>query len=191
VLLALAEMFDKADLPIRIYIETRPEGINPSSVQLLKRLKVDGVGMGIELSTQQFRESKLNRFSDQGAIERAFALLRENGIRRTAYNIIGIPDQNEDSIIETIKFNRRLDPDNVTVAFYSPYLGTGQQQVGAEKNYFLDYEFDLDSQLRTMTRHSVLTPELLAFYKQNFVRLVRDGTAAVTALKRTQGLKVA
>src|SRR5262249_56625150 len=124
-----AEIFDKADLPIQLYIETRPEGINPSSVQLLKRLKVDGVGMGIELSTQQFRESKLNRFSDQPAIERAFRLLRENGIRRTAYNIIGIPDQNEESIIDTIEFNRLLDPDNVTVAFYSPYLGTGQQHV--------------------------------------------------------------
>ncbi len=191
VLLALAEMVDRADLPIQLYIETRPEGINPSSVQMLKRLKVDGVGMGIELSTQQFRESKLNRFSDQSAIERAFQLLRENGIRRTAYNIIGIPDQNEDSIIETIEFNRRLDPDNVTVAFYSPYLGTSQQQVGTEKNYFLDYEFDLDSQLRTMTRHSVLTPELLAFYKQNFVGLVRDGTSAVDLLKRAKGMRVA
>jgi radical SAM superfamily enzyme YgiQ (UPF0313 family) len=190
-LLALADMFDHAELPIQLYIETRPEGINPSSVQLLKRLKVDGVGMGIELSTQQFRESKLNRFSDQSAIERAFQLLRENGIRRTAYNIIGIPDQTEESILETINFNRRLVPDNVTVAFYSPYLGTGQQQIGAEKQYFLDYEFDLDSQLRTMTCHSVLTPELLAFYKKNFVRLVREGTGAVTALKQIQGMKVA
>jgi anaerobic magnesium-protoporphyrin IX monomethyl ester cyclase len=184
----LAGLLENSGLPIRLYIETRPEGINPGSVSLLKRLKVDGVGMGIELSTQQFRESKLNRFSDQGAIERAFQLLREAGIRRTAYNIVGIPDQTEESVLETVEFNRKLDPDNVTVAFYSPYLGTEQQRLGTEKEYFLDYEFDLDSQLRTMTRHSVLSAPMLSFYKRNFVRLVRDGVGQLAALKQSENL---
>ena len=185
----LADLLEASGLPIRLYIETRPEGINPGSIRLLKRLKVDGVGMGIELSTQQFRESKLNRFSDQTAIERTFRLLREAGIRRTAYNIIGLPDQTEDSILETIEFNQQLDPDNVTVAFYSPYLGTDQQRLGTEKNYFLDYEFDLDSQLRTMTHHSILTAPLLSFYKRHFVRLVRDGIESLAALKQAENLE--
>ena len=185
----LADLLEASGLPIRLYIETRPEGINPGSIRLLKRLKVDGVGMGIELSTQQFRESKLNRFSDQTAIERTFRLLREAGIRRTAYNIIGLPDQTEDSILETIEFNQQLDPDNVTVAFYSPYLGTEQQRLGTEKNYFLDYEFDLDSQLRTMTHHSILTAPLLSFYKRHFVRLVRDGIESLAALKQAENLE--
>jgi radical SAM superfamily enzyme YgiQ (UPF0313 family) len=169
-------------------IETRPEGLNQKSIALLKKLKVDGVGMGIELAGQQFREASLNRFSDQDAIIKAFKLLKEARIRRTAYNIIGLPDQTEESILETVDFNRLLDPDNVTVAFYSPYLGTDQQRVGAEKSYFLDYEFDLDSQLRTMTRHSVLRPPALAFYKRHFVRLVREGRESLPGLKRAAGL---
>ena len=41
-----------------MYIETRPEGINDISVKLLKDLKVDGVGMGIELAAEGFREEK-------------------------------------------------------------------------------------------------------------------------------------
>jgi radical SAM superfamily enzyme YgiQ (UPF0313 family) len=184
----LADRFDEVDLPIRLYVETRPEGINAGSVALLKRLKVDGVGMGIELATQGFREAQLNRFSDQTAIERAFRLLREGGIRRTAYNIVGIPDQTEESILETVSFNRHLDPDNVTVAFFSPYLGTAQHRRGVEGEYFLDYEFDLDSQLRTMTRHAVLSAPLLAFYKKHFARLVRDGLSTLPNLKATEGL---
>lgn len=188
VLQELADRLEASGLPIRLYIETRPEGINPSTVSLLKRLKVDGVGMGIELATQEFREANLNRFSDQPAIERAFRLLREAGIRRTAYNIIGIPDQTEESILETVEFNRVLAPDNVTVAFFSPYLGTEQQRQGAEKNYFLDYEFDLDSQLRTMSRHSVLSGALLAFYKRHFVRLVQEGVGSLAALKQAENL---
>ena len=48
-LLELSELIDESRLPIKLYIETRPEGINEKSVELLKKLHVDGVGMGIEV----------------------------------------------------------------------------------------------------------------------------------------------
>jgi len=188
-LFGLADLLDAANLPIKLYIETRPEGINEGTIPLLKRLRVDGVGMGVELSTQDFREANLNRFADQPAIIRAFKLLRDAGLKRTGYNIIGLPDQTEESILDTVAFNRILQPDNVTVAFYSPYIGTEQQRKGAALSYFLDYEFDVDSQLRTTSRHSVLSPELLAFYKRNFMRLVREGTDSLVHLKNQEGLR--
>ena len=184
----LADLLEESDLDIRLYIETRPEGITPKSVILLKRLKVDGVGMGIELATQEFRESSLNRFSNQEKIIAAFKQLRAAGIKRSAYNIIGLPDQTEESIIETIEFNQEIDPDNVTVAFFSPYIGTEQQRSSAGKDYFLDYEFDLDSQLRTMSRNSLISTSSLAFYKKNFVRLVREGIDSLDSLKSADGV---
>ena len=64
VLSELAELIETNNLQFKMYIETRPEGINSKSVELLKKLNVDGVGMGIELSTQSFREDKLRRFAD-------------------------------------------------------------------------------------------------------------------------------
>ena len=74
--------------------------------------------MGIELSGQDFREEELNRFSNENAIVKGFKLLKAAGIKRTSYNIIGLPRQNEESIKNTIKFNKMLKPDNVTVAFF-------------------------------------------------------------------------
>ena len=62
--------------------------------------------MGIELSGEEFRESELNRFANQNKIINAFKLLRENQINRTSYNIIGLPNQTEDSILNTIEFNK-------------------------------------------------------------------------------------
>lgn len=170
----LAVLMDGADLQVQLYIETRPEGINVESVGLLKRLRVDGIGMGIELAAQDVRESRLNRFSDSRQIVNAFALLRENGIKRTAYNVIGFPGQDEKSIRETIDLNRELDPDNITVAFYTPFLGTALQEHAVGEGQFADYEFDLDAQLRTATRHADLDRELLRYYKENFVRLCRE-----------------
>ena len=177
ILLQLSDLLDKSNLSIKIYIETRPEGINEKSIELLKKLKIDGVGMGIELADEKLREDALNRFADQEKTLNAFELLKINGIKRTAYNIIGLPNQDEESILKTIEFNRKINPDNITVAFYSPYYGTRSQIDGKEAGIFDDYEFDVDSALRTKSKDTVLLPiDKLKFYKENFVNLVRNET---------------
>ena len=173
ILMELANKIKKSDLNFRIYIETRPEGINDLSVELLKDLKVDGVGMGIELAGEDFREESLNRFASQEKTILAFKLLKKNGIKRTSYNVIGFPDQNEESILQTIEFNKLLNPDNITVAYYSPYVGTGQQKKGVDTETFSEYEFDADAALRSKSKSKELSTEKLDYYKQNFVKLSR------------------
>lgn len=175
ILLDLANLIDNSDLDIKIYIETRPEGINEKSIEILKKLKVDGVGMGVELSDSSFRENELNRFADQQKTINAFKLLKENNIKRTAYNIIGLPSQSEESILETINFNKLLNPDNITVAYYSPYYGTKTQKKGKEIGIFDEYEVDVDSALRSKSRSDDILPiSKLNYYKKNFVSLVRE-----------------
>ena len=109
---SLAEKFEVSGLnkKVKLYIETRPEGISEKSIKLLKKLGVVGVGMGVELSSQKFRETELNRYADTSKVERAFKLLKENEILRTAYNIIGLPDTTEDDIKDTIEFNAKSNP---------------------------------------------------------------------------------
>ena len=182
----LAELIENSGLPINLYIETRPEGINVSTIKLLKKLKVDGVGMGVEVSSENFRKNNLNRFPAQEKIVEAFSLLRNVGIKRTAYNIIGLPNETEDMILDTIKFNSILQPDNITVAFYSPYLGTNLQIESKELGDFENYEFDVDNQLRTVTKSISINKELLNFYKKNFTKLVKEGLENLDELKKSE-----
>jgi radical SAM superfamily enzyme YgiQ (UPF0313 family) len=169
------EKYMKEDpLDIILYIETRPEGINEKTVKLLKNLKVDGVGMGLELAGTQFRKNSLNRFVEEDKIIQAFKLLKDHDIKRTSYNIIGLPDQDESSILETINFNRELNPDNITVAFYTPYHGTPEQEKSFNKRYFSDNEKNLDAQLRSLSKSNLLSVEKLNYYKKNFVSMVRN-----------------
>jgi radical SAM superfamily enzyme YgiQ (UPF0313 family) len=105
----------------------------------------------------------------------AFKLLRENNIKRTAYNIIGLPNQNENSILKTIEFNKVLNPDNITVAYYSPYYGTKSQKKGNELGLFEIYETDVDSALRSKSKaYDILPVTRLDYYKKQFVSLVRN-----------------
>lgn len=188
VLLELSELIESSNLDIKLYIETRPEGINPKSVELLRKLKVDGVGMGIELAGDEFREDKLGRFASTEKIIEAFKLLSEAGIKRTTYNIIGLPEQDEGSILNTIEFNRFLDPDNATVAFYSPYIGTSQQIKSKEMGYFDEYEFEVDGQLRTLSKDSLLDSSLLQFYKERFNFFIKNGLKDLNKIKIDNGL---
>jgi len=189
VLNELATLIDNSNLPIMLYVETRPEGINNSSIKLLKKLKVDGVGMGIEISSEEFRKTDLNRFPSQEKIVDAFRLLKNAGIKRTAYNIIGLPNESEDMIIDTIKFNQKLKPDNITVAFYSPYLGTDSERKSKINGDFEKYEFNIDNQLRTVTKSTGIEKSKLEFYKTYFSKFVHEGFEDIDKLKREFGLK--
>jgi radical SAM superfamily enzyme YgiQ (UPF0313 family) len=130
----------------------------------------------------------LNRYPSQEKIENAFRLLRKMGIRSTAYNIIGLPDETEEMILDTVRFNKTLDPDNTTVAFYSPYIGTPEQVKSEDLDYFDDYEFHVDGQLRTLSRSTLVSPELLEFYKSHFATLVKDGIDQLDAMKLEAGI---
>lgn len=161
-------------LDIFMYIETRAEGINKRTAEILKNLKVDGVGMGVEIAEESFRKGSLNRYVSQKQLTSAFDILKEAGIKRTSYNIIGLPNQTEQMILDSINLNRRLEPDNITVAFFSPYIGTTEQAKASNLNYFNEYENDVDGQLRTLSKSALISPEKLNYYKENFVRLVRN-----------------
>ena len=185
----LAELIESHQLSIFLYIETRPESIQPKIIPLMKRLKIDGVGMGIETASEKFRKSSLNRYPSQEKIKRAFKILKEAGIKRTAYNIIGLPNENESMILDTIKFNQELDPDNITVAFYSPYLGTIEQVKSKEIKDFDSYEYDVDAQIRTVSNSTLVDAQHLIFYKKYFSDFVRDGLDKLDFLKKREGLK--
>ena len=171
-LLRLAELFQINKIDIKLYIETRPEGITDITVELLKKLNVDGVGMGIELAAEGFREESLNRYASHQKIINAFEILKKNNIKRTAYNIIGLPNQTEEMIKSTIEYNKMLNPDNVTVAYYSPYTGTNEQIKSVEVGDFENNVENVDGQLRSLSKSSELSIEKLDYYKNNFVNLV-------------------
>ncbi len=174
--LSNSDLFKK-NKDIKLYIETRPETINKSSVELLEKLNVDGVGMGIEISSDSFKNNHLDRFCDTQAIKLAFKLLKEKNIKRTSYNVIGFPNQTEDDIKSTINFNAELNPDNITVAFYSPYIGTDVGDQGFNQKQFKYLKGYVDGQLSTAqlenNSEDFLPNELLYYYKKNFTSLVR------------------
>lgn len=183
VLEELSELICESNLKIKLYIETRAEGINEKSVSLLKKLKVDGVGMGLELADEKYRSDFLNRFVDQSKIINAFKMLKKAGIKRTAYNIIGLPNQTEDSIIKTLEFNHKIKPDTSIAAFYSIYRGTKLEQK-ADKEFLDEDPYGMDPQIRSKSFKHNIPMEILQFYKDNFTYFVKNGLSEIEKKKK-------
>ncbi len=188
VLSELADLLEANPLPVKLYVETRMDKLSTSDISLLKRLQVDGVGTGLELASEDFRGDFLKRFAEQEKLKENAIRLRDMGIKFTTYNIIGLPEETEDMILSTIELNQELNPDNITCAFYSPYIGTEQANKGTSLAYFDDYEQSADNQLRSVSRGGT-KKELLNFYKKYFVHFIRNGLDDLESLKQKEGIK--
>ena len=99
-------------------------------------------------------------------------------------NCLGFPNQGEKSIIDTIKLNILLNPDNITVSFYSPFIGTDLQRASARDGLFEEYAYGTDSQLRSCSIKGDDHTNMLEFFKRHFEELVRGGFEQLPALKK-------
>ena len=108
-------------------------------------------------------------------------MLKEAGIKRTAYNIIGLPNQTEDSIIKTLEFNHKIKPDTSIAAFYSIYRGTKLEQK-ADKEFLDEDPYGMDPQIRSKSFANI-PMEILQFYKDNFTYFVKNGLSEIEKRK--------
>ena len=91
-------------------------------------------------------------------------------------------------IVDTIKLNIRLNPDNITVAFYSPFIGTDLQRSSAREGLFEEYARGSDSQLRSCSVEGDDQTDMLEFFKRHFSELVRGGLDQLPELKKQYNL---
>ena len=67
-----------------------------------------------------------------------------------------------------------LQPDTLSIHYYTPYYGTKSHLDGVKEGMFDDYEFDADTYLRSKTKSKDLTPEKLRYYKGKFIELAKE-----------------
>jgi radical SAM superfamily enzyme YgiQ (UPF0313 family) len=80
--------------------------------------------MGIESGNEFIRRNVLNRHMSNETIRKTFSLVKSYGIRVSAYNMIGLPLENRDSIFDTVELNRDVEADSFSVTLLEPYQGT-------------------------------------------------------------------
>ncbi len=145
-ILRFGELFnEKVGLPF--WVEARPESITPDKVGMLKDAGCEGISVGVESGNFDLRKNVLGREIKDETIVRAFDLLRDSDIRVSANNIVGFPYETREMIFDTIRLDRRLDPDGVMVSYFSPYKGCSLREVCELEGYVQDEQIAMDYRL--------------------------------------------
>jgi radical SAM superfamily enzyme YgiQ (UPF0313 family) len=132
------------------------------------------VRIGVETGNERLRNDVLEKRVSDEAIIRAFRLLREAGIRRWAFNMLGVPFETP-TMEDTVRLNRAVDPDTVFCSIFQPYPGTRAAEICRDRGWdagktvgsYFEAEYVLNQP--SVTRPAVL------FYQDIFEDLVRLG----------------
>ncbi len=125
-------------LPFLIY--ARVESVTEEKVAILKDMGCRTFAMGIESGNPFIRRQVMNRHMSNQTIIKAFHLVRQHGIRTSAYNIIGLPREGRAEIFDTIELNRAARPDSFSVTLLEPYKGTPIRQMCEDEGLDPAYE---------------------------------------------------
>jgi len=120
---AICEELERRRIEIPWTCETRVNLVNEELVKKMKKAGCYMIAYGVESGDQEI----LNNLKKDITLEqatRAFELTHKIGLQTIAYFMIGSLGETPETIEETIKFAKKLDPDFVQFSITTPFPGT-------------------------------------------------------------------
>jgi len=121
--IAICEELERRRIEIPWTCETRVNLVNEELVEKMKKAGCYMIAYGVESGTQEILDNLKKDITLEQAT-RAFELTHKIGIQTIAYFMIGSPGETAETIEETIKFAKKLDPDFVQFSITTPFPGT-------------------------------------------------------------------
>ncbi len=164
----------KKRVKIKFHCFSRPNLINDDLIKVLKESGCYSISMGIESGNAHIRNSVLGRQISDEQIIRAFDLAHKYGLKTSAINMIGMPGETEEMILDTVKINRKVKPNASGVNVFYPYRGTRLGDYCFEKNLI---DKNVYARFSNERRESPLTfsaeyKDKIIYYKRNWKFLV-------------------
>lgn len=132
-------------------INTRVENLDRNILKMLKDAGCYRIAMGLEQGDEKFRKEILNRPMSNEKIETAFLLAKEIGIKTKTFNIVGFPFETVENHMETVRLNRKIQPNSIVNYIFEPYPGTPLYDMCLENNFIEKEKEEEDFISRTDT----------------------------------------
>ena len=107
------------DLPCTLC--AHPSFINEALVSSLRQIRCCMVEIGVQSLNPVMREKTLKRFYTNDQVRKSLMLLNSSGISCSTDNIVGLPGENPDDVLEMVKFYNELRPGKVDVLYLKYY----------------------------------------------------------------------
>ena len=107
----------------------------------LKDMGTYSIAFGVDSGNQAILD-KVHKHIKLKDTEKAFKLAKKMGLETWAFFMIGLPQETEDSIKETIDFAKKLNPDVAKFHILKPFPGTEVYQEFLAEGFLLDNNFN-------------------------------------------------
>lgn len=114
----------------------RANFLDEDTAKFLKDIGCLYIFFGVESGNQKILDNILKRNLNKEVVLKAFRYCQKYGIKTLAYNIIGIPFEKPENMIETMKFNAILKPNAVIPMIFCPYPGTELTDMAIEAGFY-------------------------------------------------------
>jgi len=98
--------------------------VTREKARLMRELNMVSVSVGLESGSDELRRTCLNRRANNDKFYLVSKWFRDEGIRLTTSNMIGLPYETRENIFETIEVNRKAEVDLADVSILYPFPGT-------------------------------------------------------------------
>lgn len=135
---------EKLKIPFscRLRLDLLDEGI----VQKLKEAGCYLADVGIESGDPELRKDLLHRPMSDEVIMRSFSYFRKYKIPTLTFNIVGLPHENIQKSLKTVKLNARIKPNKMVVSIFYPFPHTKLTEMAKEAG-FLPENADYNSEV--------------------------------------------
>jgi radical SAM superfamily enzyme YgiQ (UPF0313 family) len=143
-------------------------------VELLAQGGCVRLNAAVEAGSETIRREVLGRDMSDSVIRDGARLVREAGIHLYTHNMVGIPFETEDDIIETAALNRAIYTDSVQVSVFNPYPGTRLRKQCEDRGW-IDKHISVTSfRDQTVLRTPHIAPARVNYLFLTFKALVFD-----------------
>lgn len=121
---------------IPFVIETNPRSVTEKKVALLKKMNCVSASVAIETGDAELNKKVLNRVNTENDVIKAFSLLKNAGIRTSAFIMLGIPFETRKTYEKTIELTKKAEVQYPNAGFFYPFEGTELRQTAIEHGFF-------------------------------------------------------
>jgi anaerobic magnesium-protoporphyrin IX monomethyl ester cyclase len=162
----------KTKISLPFICNLRVDLVDEQTIRLLKEAGCIQVCLGIESGNDYIRNKVMNRMISRKQILDAFRLCKEAGIKTKSFNMVGLPGEDMDKILDSISLNAQACPDIIQVSIFYPFPETQLFELCRRDNLIAD------KGLISYFDGSILflpgmSPEQVYFARKHFVRMFK------------------
>ncbi len=139
-----AERFPREiGVPFSCY--AHPNMASEDYAEALAKAGCHAVYTAVECGNETLRREVLRRAVSNDQIVEVCRRFQRRGIRIMSFNMLGLPGETVDQMLETLELNRRIGVDFADVSIFQPYPGTVAFDYARERGYVREEGFQFRS----------------------------------------------